>query len=49
MIKGKELTPYLIQEINILSNNQTLETNMELIINNALFAGNLAYNFYKIN
>jgi len=49
MIKGKELTPYLIQEINALSNNQTLETNMEIIINNALFAGKLAYNFYKIN
>ena len=49
MIKGKELTPYLIQEINALSNNQTLETNMELIINNALLAGKLAYNFYKIN
>ena len=49
MIKGKELTPYLIQEINALSNNQTLETNKELIINNAFFAGKLAYNFYKIN
>ena len=49
MIRGKELTPYLIQEINALSNNQTLETNMDLIINNALFAGKLAYNFYKIN
>ena len=48
MIKGKELTPYLIQEINALSNNKTLETNIELIINNAHFAGKLAYNFYKI-
>ena len=48
MIKGKELTPYLIKEINALSNNLTLETNMNLIINNALFAGKLAYNFYKI-
>ena len=37
MIKGKDLTPYLIQEINTLSNNQTLKTNMELIINNANF------------
>ena len=48
MIKGKELTPYLIQEINSLSNNQTLKTNMEIIINNALIAGRLAFNFYKI-
>ena len=32
MITGKELTPYLIKEINALSNNQTLETNMELIM-----------------
>ena len=46
-IKGKDLTPFLIKEINSLSENKTLETNIELIINNAALAGNLAYNFYK--
>ena len=45
-ISGKDLTPFLINEINNLSNNQTLETNAELIINNALIAGNLASNYF---
>ena len=35
-INGKELTPFLITEINTLSKNETLNANMELIINNAL-------------
>ena len=46
-IKGKDLTPFLIKEINRLSKNKTLEANIELIINNAAFAGKLAYNFYN--
>ena len=49
MIVGKDLTPYLIKEINSISNNQTVDTNMELIINNALLAGKLAYNYNKVN
>ena len=40
LITGKELTPFLINEMNTLSNNKTLKANMELIINNALIAGN---------
>ena len=47
-IEGKELTPFLIKEINSLSKNQTLKANIELIINNALLAGKLAKN-YKSN
>ena len=46
-IKGKELTPFLIKEINYLSKNKTLEANIGLIINNAALAGKLAYNFYN--
>ena len=46
-IKGKDLTPFLIKEINKLSKNKTLEANIELIINNAALAGKLAYNFYN--
>lgn len=45
-VNGKELTPFLINEINILSQNKTLETNMELIINNAFLAGKIATIFY---
>ena len=46
-IKGKDLTPFLIKEINKLSKNKTLDANIELIINNAALAGKLAYNFYN--
>ena len=46
MINGKELTPFLINEINILSKNKTLKANMELIINNALIAGKIASEYY---
>ena len=46
-INGKELTPFLIKEINKLSENKTLEANIDLIINNASLAGKLAYNFYN--
>ena len=46
-ISGKELTPFLINEINILSKNKTLKANMELIINNALVAGKIAYKYYN--
>ncbi len=42
LIEGKELTPFLIKEINSLSKNQTLKANIRLIINNALLAGQLA-------
>jgi len=45
-INGKELTPFLINEINILSDNETLKVNMELIINNALIAGKLAAKYF---
>ena len=45
LIKGKDLTPFLISEINALSNNKTLEANTALIINNALLAGKIAKKF----
>ena len=44
-IKGKDLTPFLISEINALSKNKTLETNTALIINNALLAGKISNKF----
>ena len=47
-IFGKELTPYLIKEINLLSENKTLEANMALIVNNALLAGKVAAKYFNI-
>ena len=41
-ISGKELTPFLIKEINKISNNETLRANISLIINNADLAGKLS-------
>ena len=46
LISGKNLTPFLINEINMLSNNETLKTNTELIINNALIAGKIAAKYF---
>ena len=46
LISGKNLTPFLINEINMLSNNETLKTNTELIINNALIAGKIATKYF---
>ena len=45
LIEGKELTPFLIKEINHLSKNKTLKANIELIIDNAKLAGKLAYQY----
>jgi len=44
-IRGKDLTPFLIAEINGLSKNKTLEANTALIINNALLAGKISKKF----
>ena len=44
-IRGKDLTPFLISEINKLSKNKTLEANTALIINNALLAGKISKKF----
>ena len=46
-INGKELTPFLIKEINNSSNNKTLKANVSLIINNADLAGKIAKNYYS--
>ncbi len=44
-IRGKDVTPFLIAEINALSKNKTLEANTALIINNALLAGKISNKF----
>ena len=45
LVKGKDLTPFLISEINTLSKNKTLEANKALIINNALLTGKISKKF----
>ena len=44
-VTGKNVTPFLISEINSLSKNKTLEANSALIVNNALLAGKIAKKF----
>ena len=44
-ITGKDVTPFLISEINSLSKNRSLEANSALIVNNALLAGKIASKF----
>ena len=46
-VNGKELTPFLIKEINNFSNNKTLTANVSLIINNANLAGKISKDFYN--
>ena len=46
LIYGKKLTPFLLSEINVLSKNETLKTNIELIVNNALVAGKIAAKYF---
>lgn len=41
-VKGKSITPYLLQRINQLSEGKSLLANIELIKNNAQFGANLA-------
>ena len=45
LVRGKDLTPFLISEMNKLSKNKTLEANTALIINNALLAGKISKKF----
>ena len=47
-VTGKDVTPFLISEINSLSKNKSLEANSALIINNALLAGKIAKKFSLI-
>ena len=46
-ISGKELTPFLLKEISLLSKGLTLKTNISLILNNAKLAGKVAYEINK--
>lgn len=41
-IRGQELTPYLLQRLNELSNRRTLRANLALLLNNAGLAAQIA-------
>ena len=43
-IIGKEITPYLLSKVNELTQGESLEANMKLIINNAALAAKIASN-----
>jgi len=47
--RGQQLTPFLLDKINKLSNGQSLKANLSLLINNAHLAAQIAGAFSKIN
>ena len=47
-VKGKDLTPFLLQNITSLTEGKTLKSNIKLMFNNAKLAANIAISFNKI-
>ena len=41
-VKGKDLTPFLLQNITSLTEGETLKSNIKLMFNNAKLAAELA-------
>lgn len=48
-IKGKETTPYLLAKIKELTKGSSLESNIQLVYNNALVGSNIAIELSKLN
>ena len=48
-IKGKASTPFLLQKIKELTAGQSLDTNIQLVLNNARLAGQIAVALSKLN
>jgi pseudouridine-5'-phosphate glycosidase len=48
-IKGKEVTPFLLNRIFEITNGKSLEANKALIINNARLAAKIAVNLKNYN
>ncbi|XP_011633807.1 pseudouridine-metabolizing bifunctional protein C1861.05 isoform X2 [Pogonomyrmex barbatus] len=46
-ITGKQITPFLLSELNKITRGQSLETNIALIENNAKVAAEIASNLYE--
>ncbi|AMC11215.1 pseudouridine-5-phosphate glycosidase [Lutibacter profundi] len=47
-VKGKESTPFLLEKITDLTQGQSLETNIQLVLNNAKLASKIACNYVKL-
>jgi pseudouridine-5'-phosphate glycosidase len=47
-IRGKALTPYLLEELLVLTGGRSLETNIALVENNAIVGGRIAAAFAKL-
>ena len=47
-IKGKESTPFLLEKIADLTQGESLETNIKLVLNNAALAAQVACSFYNV-
>ena len=47
-VKGKDLTPFLLQNITSLTKGETLKSNIKLMLNNAKLAAKIAISFNKI-
>ena len=47
-IKGKDLTPFLLQNITSLTEGETLKSNIKLMFNNAKLAAKIAISFNEI-
>mgnify|MGYP003310854407 CR=1 FL=1 len=47
-IKGKEVTPYLLAEIVKLTGGDSLESNIQLVLNNAVVGANIAKEYCKV-
>lgn len=48
-IKGKEITPFLLNEIKNITGGKSLDANRELVFNNAKAAAEIANEFSKLN
>lgn len=46
-IKGKQTTPYLLKRIVEITENKSLEVNMELVYNNCDLAAKIAKEYWK--
>ena len=47
-IKGKEVTPYLLNKVKDITSGKSLEANMALVKNNALIAAQIAVEYSKL-
>ena len=47
-VKGKHLTPFLLQSITSLTEGETLKSNIKLMFNNAKLAAKIAISFNEI-